>query len=138
MVSDKRTRTSSVVKQQARQLRKEMTTAEARLWERLRGRRLAGLKFRRQHPVGPFIADFYCAEQRLIIELDGAIHAAQIEQDQARTRQFEAHGYRVMRFRNERIEQEIEKVLSEIAVACQDSAPLPELGEGCAIEDRTG
>ena len=112
-MTEKKIRTSSKVQQQARELRRKKTPAEVLLWERLRARRLAGLKFRRQHPVRPFILDFYCAEHRLVIELDGAILAAQIEQDKARTRQFELYGYRIIRFRNELVEQEIEKVLSE-------------------------
>jgi len=77
-----------------------MTEAESLLWERLRGRRLGGYKFRRQHPLGPFIADFYCAESHLVVEIDGDIHDRQVEQDQARTNQFELYGYRVIRFEN--------------------------------------
>ena len=70
------------------------------MWQRLRAHRMGGLKFRRQHPLGPFVADFYCAEQRLVVEIDGGIHAQQVERDQVRTEQFEAYSYRVIRFKN--------------------------------------
>ena len=102
----------------ARELRRNLTEAEGRLWSRLRNRQLGGLKFRRQHPIGPFIADFYCAEYRLVIEIDGDIHETQTEQDLARTMQFEDHGFRVIRFRNSQVEDEIELVLTDIVAAC--------------------
>ena len=95
-----------------------MTAAESLLWERLRGRRLGGLKFRRQHPVGPNIADFYCAESHLVVEIDGDIHDWQVEQDQARTSQFELHGNRVIRFKNCEVEENIQGVLSVILESC--------------------
>jgi len=95
-----------------------MTPTEKALWQRLRAKRLDGLKFRRQHPLGPFIADFYCAAHRLVVEIDGGIHETQAERDQARTEQFEAYGYRVIRFSNEQVKQDIEAVLAETAAAC--------------------
>jgi very-short-patch-repair endonuclease len=69
------------VQQRAQELRQEMTPAEAKLWQHLRAKRLNGLKFRWQHPLGPFIADFYCHAHRLVIEIDGDIHATTIERD---------------------------------------------------------
>ena len=117
--------TSTAVRQQARQLRREMTPAEKLLWERLRDRRLHGLKFRRQHPYGPFVADFYCAEHRLVVELDGSIHATTADYDQARTRQLEAFGCRVLRFSNALVETALEEVLQAIWEACQPSSPRP-------------
>jgi very-short-patch-repair endonuclease len=84
----------------ARRLRKEMTDAERFVWARIRHRQILGLEFRRQDPVGPYIADFVCHEIKLVIELDGGQHATQIEADAARTRWFEAEGYRVVRFWN--------------------------------------
>jgi very-short-patch-repair endonuclease len=66
-----------------------MTPAEEKLWRRLRA-----------HPLGLFIADFYCAEHRLVVEIDGGIHTQQVEHDQVRTEQFEAYGYHVIRFKN--------------------------------------
>lgn len=98
------------------------------LWERLRGRQLGGFKFRRQAPMGRFIADFYCAERKLIVELDGGIHDFQLEADQLRTEEMESFGYRVIRFKNEQVEKDIESVLSSILTTCK--APLPRVGEG--------
>jgi very-short-patch-repair endonuclease len=112
-------RTTPAVQQRAKDLRQQMTPAEVMLWQRLRAHRLGGLKFRRQHPLGPFIADFYCAEYRLVVEIDGGIHAKQAEHDQARTEQFEVYGYRVIRFKNTEVEQDIEKVLEKIVEACK-------------------
>lgn len=99
-----------------------MTPAEALLWSRLRNAQLDGLKFRRQHPPGPFIADFCCPSQRLIVEVDGDIHDYQAEQDAARTEEFARHGYRVVRFRNERVLNDVEAVLAAIRSACRSSS----------------
>jgi hypothetical protein len=82
------------------------------LWQRLRNQQLSGLKFRRQHPLGPFIADFYCAACRLVMEIDGDIHDLQPERDAARTEQFEQYGYRVIRFRNKQVLNDVEDVLT--------------------------
>lgn len=114
----KRIRTSAKIQQRARELRQEMTPAEKLLWSRLRKKQLDGLKFRRQHPLGPFIADFYCAAHRLIIEVDGDIHDLQPERDAARTKQFEEYGYRVIRFQNEHVLKNVEGVLESIRPAC--------------------
>ena len=84
--------------QRPRTLRRNATDAEALLWSRLRDRRLAGHKFRRQHPIGPYIADFACPDARLVIELDGGQHSP--ETDAARTAYIEAQGYTVLRFWN--------------------------------------
>jgi very-short-patch-repair endonuclease len=114
----KRIRTPAQVQQRARELRQEMTPAEKLLWSRLRNKQLGGLKFRRQHPLGPFIADFYCTARRLVVEVDGDIHDLQPERDAARTEQFEQYGYRVIRFRNEQVLNSIEDVLIAIKAAC--------------------
>jgi very-short-patch-repair endonuclease len=98
----------------ARRLRLNLTPAEQKLWQALSKRQLNGLKFRCQHPVGPFIVDFYCPEHRLVIELDGSIHDQQIEQDTARTAQLNQYGYRVIRFRNETVLTNLEYVLHQI------------------------
>jgi very-short-patch-repair endonuclease len=100
--------------EQARELRKKSTEAEKLLWEQLRGRRLEGKKFRRQHPLGPFILDFYCIEERLAIEVDGPIHDAQQEQDLERTRMLNALGCRILRFTNKEIEHNLPEVLNNI------------------------
>ncbi|MBA4379930.1 MAG: hypothetical protein C0393_04475 [Anaerolinea sp.] len=124
MKNEHRIRTSASIQQRAKELRQEMTPAEKILWEHLRGRQLGGFKFRRQHPLGPFITDFYCAEKRLVAEIDGDIHDLQREQDEQRTRQFEEFGYRVIRFRNEEVETNIGLVLKKILEACR--LPLSE------------
>ncbi|HKY26404.1 MAG TPA: DUF559 domain-containing protein [Pyrinomonadaceae bacterium] len=101
----------------ARDLRRDSTAAEKILWECLRRRQLLGLKFRRQHPLGPnYIADFYCAEARLAVELDGSIHDSDRSHwaDGIRHRQIQLAGVRVLRFRNERVVNDLEGVLKEI------------------------
>ncbi len=99
-----------------RELRQNATDAERLLWHLLRNRHLAGAKFRRQHPVGPYILDFYCAQARLAIELDGGQHseAAQQRRDARRTRVLEAQGVRVLRFWNNEVLAETEAVLETI------------------------
>jgi very-short-patch-repair endonuclease len=101
----------------ARELRKRMTPAEEAAWVLLRDLRLARVKFRRQHPVGSFVLDFCCASLRLVIELDGAVHAVQSEDDQWRQRELEALGYRVMRFPNVRVLQQTIDFLNEVIAA---------------------
>ena len=100
----------------AKALRQSMTSAEELLWKHLRNRQLKGLKFRRQHPVDIFIADFYCHEKKIIIELDGGIHdlTEQHEYDDGRTFVLEEKGFKIMRFKNEKIENDLEKVLNRI------------------------
>lgn len=109
----------------ARKLRKEMTPAERLLWSRLRDRRLAGLKFRRQVPVGPYIVDFLCAEARVIVEIDGGQHNLPDAraQDQERTRFLEAKGYKVLRFWNNEVLGNLEGVLTVILEACRSHSP---------------
>lgn len=113
-----RWRTSATMQARARQLRCEQTPAEALLWEHLRNRRFMGLKFRRQHPLGRFVADFYCAQHRLVVELDGAVHQKRGEYDDLRTEELEAKGYRVLCFTNSQVVQDLEWVLEQIARAC--------------------
>ena len=125
-----RIRTSALVQKRATELRQNMTPAERILWERLRNHKLSGLKFRRQHPIGACIVDFYCAEARLVIEVDGEVHLGQVDADASRSRELEAQGFQVIRFTNEQIEANLESVLSTIQTACQSKAPLPNLGEG--------
>src|SRR5688572_19278929 len=81
----------------ARTLRREMTDSERRLWSRLRMEQL-GVKFRRQHPLGNYIADFACLHPKLIVELDGSQHADQAEYDAARDQYFRVNGFSVLRF----------------------------------------
>ena len=99
----------------ARQLRERQTKAESLLWSVLRANRLCGLKFRRQHPIPPFIADFACVAQRLIIELDGGYHDYQYEQDASRQQHLEAQDWRVLRYSNEDVLEDVEAVAISIA-----------------------
>jgi very-short-patch-repair endonuclease len=87
----------------ARQKRREPIPAEDRLWQRLRKRQVLGLKFRRQHAIARFIIDFYCAEARLIVEVDGPIHAYTPEADDVRQEFLESLGLRVLCFTNQEI-----------------------------------
>ena len=106
-------------------LREDMTPAEQALWEALRGKRLNGLKFRRQHPVEQFILDFYCPLHKLAVELDGGIHETHGEQDATRTAHLAAHGCSVIRFRNEEVLTALPSVLERIALAITAQAPRP-------------
>ena len=107
----------------AAQLRGQMTPAEQVLWEALREKKLAGLRFRAQHPVGQFILDFYCPACKLGIELDGSVHDNTAEEDAARTAHLEAYGYRVLRFQNSEVLTEIAAVLARILAAAREAAP---------------
>ena len=100
----------------ARENRKHSTPAERKLWEFLRKHKIMGMKFRRQHPVLKFIADFYCHQAKLIIEIDGGYHddQEQEESDQCRQKELEDIGLHVLRFRNEEIEMDVEGVVERI------------------------
>ncbi len=100
----------------ARNLRRNQTDAETRLWRLLRAKRLAGVKFKRQVPVGPYVADFACVQQRLIIELDGSQHLDS-DYDRVRTQYLDERGWRVLRFWNSDLSQNREGVLTVIADA---------------------
>jgi len=111
--------------ERCRSLRKNATNAENMLWQLLRNRQLLGFKFRRQHPVAGYVADFYSHEARLVIELDGGGHAddKQAAYDADRTRNLEALGLRVIRFWNSQVLQETQAVLETIAdklISCVD------------------
>jgi very-short-patch-repair endonuclease len=98
----------------ARALRKRSTDAEKLLWSRLRGRRFDGIKFKRQVPIGSYIADFVALDLKFIIELDGGQHAQRAEQDAERTRNLEQWGYHVVRFWNNDVLGNIDGVLETI------------------------
>lgn len=120
-----------------RRLRRQPTDAERLLWSKLRARRLLGLKFCRQVPLGPYVADFVCFERRLVVELDGGQHAEgpQRARDERRTRWLEAQGFRVLRFWDHEVLRETEGVLEQILRACEESPspqPLPIEGGGGA------
>ena len=97
----------------ARILRKRMTNCEIMLWEKLKGK-ILGLRFRSQHPIDIFIADFYCHEARLVIEIDGEIHEGRIEYDDGREAEIEKYGIKVIRFTNDEIINDIISVVNKI------------------------
>ncbi|MEO1635270.1 MAG: endonuclease domain-containing protein [Cyanobacteria bacterium J06631_9] len=106
--------TTPEIERAARRLRNQLTPAEKRLWNALKNRQLAGLKFRCQHPVGQFILDFYCPAKRLVIEVDGITHDLQQAYDTQRTVHLEQFGYRVIRFHNLEIINNLQVVLARI------------------------
>jgi very-short-patch-repair endonuclease len=101
----------------AKGLRQSATDAERKLWSILRDYQVAGLRFRRQQPIGPYIADFYCPGAKLVIELDGDQHGedGDAAYDAARTQWLESRGYRVLRFANGQVQKNPQAVLDEIA-----------------------
>jgi very-short-patch-repair endonuclease len=116
--------------EQARQLRQSSSDAERKLWRYLRNKQTAGLRFRRQQPIGPYIADFYCAAAKLIIELDGRQHGEEEQQlhDDARTRWLTERGYRVIRFWNGQVMRYPDDTVDLILRAIRESGvPLPEI-----------
>jgi very-short-patch-repair endonuclease len=105
----------------ARELRGRMTDAEALLWMLLRNRRIAGAKFRRQHPVGRYILDFYCDEKKLGIELDGGQHGEAVKYDEKRGEWLRQQGIRILRFWNNQMLAETEAVMEAIYQAIVES-----------------
>jgi very-short-patch-repair endonuclease len=105
---------------QARKLRANQTEAEARLWARLRDRQLGGAKFRRQVPIGPYVADFLCYSARLIIELDGGQHAVNADADALWTESLGSEGFRVLRFWNNDVMANIDRVLQRISMVLRE------------------
>ena len=121
----------------ARRLRQEATDCEQHVWLEVRDRRLGGFKFKRQATIGPFAVDFLCAEGKLVVEIDGGQHNE--ENDAPRTRYIEARGYRVIRFWNSDVIENLEGVLIAIRAQLPDTPgtryrpspnPLPQAGEG--------
>ena len=121
----------------AQRLRRQLTDAERKLWSVLRNRQLDGAKFRRQQPIGPFIADFVCQDRRLIVEADGGQHSGNAS-DARRTAFLERKGYRVLRFWNNDILRNVNGVAQVIADALSTphpaqaapESPSPSRGEG--------
>lgn len=99
-------------------MRANPTPAEALLWEHLRNRRLGSLKFRRQYYIDRFIVDFFCSSAKLVVEVDGGVHKAQQEQDRVREEILSGQGVRVIRFTNEEVITDIEKVKAQILAKC--------------------
>jgi adenine-specific DNA-methyltransferase len=109
----------------ARPLRKRPVPAEALLWKALQNRALGEFKFRRQHPIGPYIADFACIDCKIAVELDGDSHLGRTAIDQKRREALEAEGWCVMRFWNSDIYDEFESVKEAIYRMCLRTAPSP-------------
>jgi very-short-patch-repair endonuclease len=114
-----------------RELRSNMTGPEARLWSRLRARQLQGLKFRRQHGIGPYIVDFYCPEQSFVIEVDGDSHADadQIMKDKQREAYMQSLGLRIIRYINDDIVKNLDGVLEDLVerLSSRSTSPHPSL-----------
>jgi very-short-patch-repair endonuclease len=111
-----------VIKKNCRELRRNMTESELILWNSIRNRKLSGCKFLRQHPIiykadfkglNYFVADFYCAEKKAVVELDGPVHDEQIEYDQFRDEEMQLMGLHILRLKNEELDN-IEEVLEKI------------------------
>ena len=109
----------------AKSLRTNMTPAERLLWYHLRNRRFLGVKFRRQVPVGPYIADFLCHTPALVVELDGGQHVEQQSYDAQRTRYLEAQGYRVLRYWNNAVMGDVEGVMESVRLQVLALTPSP-------------
>jgi very-short-patch-repair endonuclease len=108
----------------ARRLRREATDAERRLWSALRDRRLSGYRFRRQYPIGPFIVDFACTKERVIVEADGGQHSDS-KTDGRRTAWLESQGWRAVRFWNNEILKNAEGVIDTILRELRGEDPHP-------------
>jgi adenine-specific DNA-methyltransferase len=116
------------VKDFARDLRQQASDVEQALWQRLRNRQILNAKFRRQHPIPPYVVDFVCLDKKLIIEADGGQHAERQTYDERRTAFLEEQGFRVLRFWNNEVLIETETVLEVIFRALKESphpSPLP-------------
>jgi very-short-patch-repair endonuclease len=116
----------------ARQFRKEPTPSEDILWQALRGRKLEGRKFKRQQPIGPFIVDFFCGAERLIVEVDGGVHDSQQVADQQRQELLESLGLRFVRVSSELVETKLDQALAIVRQAFDPHplTPSPKAGEG--------
>ncbi len=132
-------RQDAFLTRRARELRQEMTPTEQRLWPRLRDRRFAGFKFRRQTPLAGVIADSYCARARLVIELDGESHVGKERRDKSRQDKLEAAGFKVLRFWDTEIYDDLEAVLEliwrECCARCATPSPPTPLPPGARGEE---
>ena len=126
-----------------RHLRRHATAAADKLWQALRGRRLAGLKWRRQVPLLGYTVDFVCVPAKLIVEVDGTQHTINAEYDHRRTEELERMGFTVLRFTNEEVVGDLDRVLERIAAAALNGPaagpsplPLSHSGEGFLPPER--
>jgi len=109
----------------ARTLRRDWTFPERLLWGKLKRKQLNGWRFRRQHPVGPFIVDFYCPAASLVIELDGLSHAGRAEADRQRTAYLIAEGKRIIRYTNDDVLADVDAVAEDILRHCENTPDPP-------------
>ena len=121
----------------AKSLRANMTDAERRLWYRLRAHRLEGIKFKRQVPIGRYVADFACMERKLLVEVDGGLHA-ESNSDVERTKWLEDQGFRILRFWNNEVLNETNAVLEIILAAAIVAGPSPGAPVGAPPSPRRG
>ena len=134
---------TDTIRDRARQLRRDQTDVESKLWLCLRARQLSSAKFRRQYPIGPFITDFCCFEHRLVLEIDGSQHAFQAAADERRSAFLKSRGYKVLRFWDNEVIENIDGVLQQIAHALEEPnleaepSPLPSpSGRGLQVEKK--
>ncbi len=111
-----------IIFERAKAMRENMTQAEKSVWELLKSNKMLGLRFKPQHPIDIFIADFYCHSLKLVIEIDGGIHKSvdQREYDIGREAELEYWGIKVIRFTNEEVESNIDQIQSEIERICTE------------------
>ncbi|MBI4733026.1 MAG: endonuclease domain-containing protein [Chloroflexi bacterium] len=117
-------RTSPRIFKRAKELHRNLTPAEARLWSRLRAHRMKDVHFRNQHAIGNYVVDFCAPRKKLIIELDGSQHLEQEEYDEERTKYLELQGYTVIRFWNSEVMNDIEGVLRAIDIAMEEDSKI--------------
>jgi len=126
----------------AREHRKNPTSSEALLWAAIRGGRLDGRKFRRQQPIGPFIVDFYCPEERLVVEVDGKIHESQQREDADRQEALESLDLRFVRVTHDEVIFDLSSALARIRQSFALRSPLPHpsplVGEGPGVGGKIG
>lgn len=116
------------IMESAKLLRNNMTYHEKLLWEKLKGKQICGVRFRRQHPISLFIVDFYCHEARLVVEVDGEIHYDRIDYDDGRSAEMERFGIKVIRFTNFEVENNIRKVIRRIETTVIERIKSPPWG----------
>lgn len=129
---------AKITKQLSKNLRQNQTKAEVRIWRHLKNRALAGFKFRRQCPIGPYIVDFVCLEKMIVIEIDGGQHAEQTHRDARRSQYLKSRGFEVLRFWNNEVLANTDSVLSVILTTLVNSPSSPSLltmGEGSNAPD---
>jgi len=121
MTRKRKQRATPEVLAASRRLRREQTPAEKKLWRRLRDEQLLGFKFRRQMAMGRFVVDFCCPAAKVVVEIDGDSHVDQVEYDENRTRELAKERYRVIRFTNKDVHENLSGVLEAILEECRKS-----------------